>query len=106
MPNYVNKFFTGISNRVCNDKDSRPLISSKKLDTIFDFIPPEQYEIMLYAENIDVNSSSGVDGVNMKICKTLLMYIPDKFTHLCANSMFNGYFPNEWTLPKVKDRQL
>ena len=102
FPNYLNKFFAEISERVCDKGDARPYIAHKKVDSMFDFLPPEQYEIMLFAENIEVHSSSGIDGINMKICKTTLMHIPGKFTLLCANSMFSRYFPNEWTLSKFK----
>ena len=42
--------------------------------SMFFFTPPEQYEVMLFAENIDVNSASGISGLNTAVCKTLLTY--------------------------------
>ena len=57
---------------------------------------------MCFAENIDINSSSGVEGINSRICKIMLTHIPGKFQILFANSLFTGYFPSEWTLSKVK----
>ena len=53
---------------------------------------------MMFGENIDVNSSSGIEGINMKICKLILLHIPDKFRLLCANSLFSGIFPEEWSI--------
>ena len=100
--NFVNKFFAEISDRTCDINDAKPFTVGNRVDTRLYFVPPERYEIMLFAEDIDLNTSSGVDGINSKICKIMLLHIPEKFRMLFANSLFTGYFPCEWTLSKVK----
>ena len=57
---------------------------------------------MFFAENIGVSSLSGIDGINMRICKALLLHIPSKFRLLFAKSLFSDIFPSEWTLSPVK----
>ena len=42
------------------------------------FNPPEQYEVMLLAENMDVTCSSGIHGINSRICKCIMLHIPGK----------------------------
>ena len=102
VPDFLNEFFANISNRVCDIDSARNFIPGPACDSKFFFIPPEQYEIMFLAEEIDVNSSSGIEGISTRICKYLLLHVPAKFTLLFANSMFTGYFPFSWTLSRVK----
>ena len=102
VPDFLNDFFANISSRVCDAGSARPFIPGVNVDTKFFFSPPEQYEIMLLAEDIDINSTSGIDGINATVCKGLLLHIPSKFRLLFANSMFTGYFPFSWTLSRVK----
>ena len=37
----------------------------------------------------------------MKICKTALDAVPNKFRHLFATSLFSGQFPTQWTCAYV-----
>ena len=69
---------------------------------MFVFMPPEQYEIMYFAENIDLNSASGLPGINMKMCKSVILHIPSKIRLMCANSLFIGIFPEDRTLGTIK----
>ena len=73
-PNFVNKFFAEIADRVCSRNDTRPFIPGERIDKLFLFTPPEQYEIMLFAENIDMTSSSGIKGINAKMCKIIMLH--------------------------------
>ena len=99
---FINDFFANIATRICTVEDRLPFIHRDKCDTMFEFLPPEDYEVMLFAEDIDVNSSSGISGINTKICKIVLVHIPGKFRALFANSMFTGIFPPEWAISNVK----
>ena len=99
---FVNRFFATIADRVCNIEDARAFIPEDGIDTIFDFMPPELYEIMRFAEDIDISSSSGITGINSKICEILLLHVPEKFRLIFANSMFSGIFPAEWAIANVK----
>ena len=102
VPNFVNRFLAEIAGRTCDVNDAKPYRKGNQVDSRFYFVPPEIYEIRCFAENIDINSSSGVEGINSRICKIMLTHIPGKFQILFANSLFTGYFPSEWTLSKVK----
>ena len=75
--NFVNEIFASISDRGCKNEDSFPYIPGKNVGTIFYFIP-EIYEIVLFAEDIDICSSSDITGINLMICKVTLLHIPDK----------------------------
>ena len=99
---FVNDYFANIAARVCTPEDRLPFIPGEKVDSFFYFLPPEIYEVMMFAEDIDVNSSSGIKGISTKICKILLIHIPDKFRSIFANSMFTGLFPLEWAIANVK----
>ena len=83
-------------------EDACVYIPGDKIDTVFDFMPPEIFDIMRFAEDIDINSSSGIMGINSRICMILMLHIPDKFRNIYANSMFSGIFPAEWTIATVK----
>ena len=99
---FVNAFFANIAKKVCDPNDSLPFIPGDVLDSNFEFMPPETYEIMLCAEKLDVNSSSGFIGLNTNICKILLMHVPEKMRMIYANSMFTGVFPETWAVSTVK----
>ena len=102
VPNFLNEYFANISDRVCDPMLSKPFVPSDIPPSSLFFVPPEQFEIMLHAEEIDVNSASGIDGINSSICKSIILHKPDKFRLLFANSLFTGYFPFSWTLSRVK----
>ena len=50
---------------------------------------------------MDMNTSSCIDGINMKICKILVENFPDKWSKLFSNSLFRGIFPREWSCSRV-----
>ena len=56
---------------------------------------------MCIVRDIDVNISSCVSGMNMKMCQCLILTIPERFLLLFTNSMFLGIFPTEWSTLKV-----
>ena len=64
VPNFLNEYFANISDRVCDQGSAKPFHPDVIGESIFFFRPPEQYEIMILAEEIDINSASGIDGIN------------------------------------------
>ena len=100
--NFVNKFFAEIEERICSKDESRPYIAGPKVESVFQFLPPELYDIMIFSDAIDVNTSSAITGINMKLCKTIIQHIPEKFRMIFANSMFSGIFPAQWATSNVK----
>ena len=93
VPNFLNEYFANISDRVCDPLLSKVYIPGDIRPTSLFFVPPEQYEIMIYAEEIDINSLGGINGINTMICKCLILHMPAKFRLMFSNSMFTGYFP-------------
>ena len=100
--NYINDYFATIADRICKPEDSLPFIPGLRVGTTFEFMPPERCDIMIFAENIDTNSSSGVTGLNSSICKIIMLHIPEKMCMIFANSMFTGIFPPSWAISTVK----
>ena len=75
----------------------------------FDFSPPDIFDIRRHVDDIDMNMSSCIDGVNMNICKVLFTEFAEKWLSIFANSIFTGIFPTKWArltvtlLPKSGD---
>ena len=113
VPDFLNEYFVNIARRTCgnfnhDEHDYTELYSG--YDCNFDFVPPVAEEMYGYMESMDLNSSSCIPGVNMRICKITLDSVPLKFSHMFATSLFTGHFPSCWTcacvtlLPKTGDR--
>ena len=81
-------------------KIEKPILNND-VDIKFNFQPPDLGDLMYLIREIDVNTSSCVQGINMKMCKRIITMIPDKFLLLFANSMFIGIFPSEWAIATV-----
>ena len=95
-PDYLNDFFVNIADRTRNGVVNPNVDYGECYNAILskcDFVPLAVEDLYVYMLDIDVNSSSCITGINSKICKLLLDKLPDKFTHLFANSLFNGKFP-------------
>ena len=88
----MNNFFCINLSWICKPEDALPYIPGERVGTNFDFMPPEIYGIMLFAEEIYVDSSSGFIGLNASICKIILLHIHEKMRMIFANSMFSGIF--------------
>ena len=67
------------------------------VDSLFNFVPPLTEDMYSFMTNMDMNTSSCIEGVNMKMGKVALDSVPNKFRHLFANSLFQGKFPSQWT---------
>ena len=112
-PDFLNRFFVDISENTRGPDHSFDLNMANCYSLLdlpgFDFTPPDIYDIRRYFDDIDMNMSSCIDGVNMKICKLLLTDFTDMWLSIFANSMFTGIFPEDWSrsivtlLPKGGD---
>ena len=89
-----NDFFAKIAGKTCDfSKIERPILNNiNDAEIKFDFQPPDLDDLMYLIREIDVNTSSCVQGINMKMCKRIITMIPDKFLLLFANSMFKEFF--------------
>ena len=98
----MDDYFATISDMVCNPVDSLEYIERDKFNGIFNVVPPERYEIMPFAEDIDINPSSGIYCLNSKMCKIILLHIQEKMKMIFANTMFSGFFQADWVISTVK----
>ena len=101
----MNNFFANIGEHtrgldVTIDSHYRTEVSVDALPG-FDFEPVTVDSFCIYVNEIDVNMSSCIDGINMKMCKILLEKLMEKWTKLFNNSLFHGVFPRDWTCPSV-----
>ena len=60
---FINHYFANIATRTCADEDKLPYIPGEEVHSKFDLLLPEIYDVMIFAEDIDVNSSSGITGI-------------------------------------------
>ena len=112
-PDFLNSFFVEIAERTrtrLTNQDAKHIDLYPDIISKFDFAPPELEDMYGYMMEIDINTSSCLEGINSKLCKILIDKIPEKFRHLFANSLFFGIFPEAWTsayvtlIPKEGDR--
>ena len=100
-PNFLNEFFARIAEKTCDlSKVIYPEIDLD-IEVGFDFQPPELDDLIHLIKDIDVNTSSCVDGINMKMCKRVISIIPERFLLMYANSMYHGIFPSKWSVSTV-----
>ena len=95
-PDFLNEYFVNISTRICGNfvpdlSDYNNLYPD--IETVFEFIPPVAEEIYGYMESMDVNSSSCIDGINMKMCKGAMDAVPSKFRHLLWSCSYVTLIP-------------
>ena len=83
---FVNEFFATIGDRTCKIADTLPYIPGAVLEKVFNFLPLENYDIMMFGEAID--SSSGLVGINSKLCKIFLLHLPEKLRMIFANCVY------------------
>ena len=103
---YLDNYFVNISTRLGLDDD-----------TVYnnDILPPYDIadnlrlensdiglaEVERLAKTIDITKSSCVKNINSKICKDVLMMLPDKFARLFNVSLIYGIFPRLWAIGYV-----
>ena len=112
VPDFLNAYFAQIATRT-RPFDFNTIHNNdyvKNVDNVFEFEPPNLFEIKEFVKHIDTTMSSCIAGVNARMCKTIMEIIPGKFLKLFANSLFTGIFPEKWTyatltfLPKDGDK--
>ena len=110
VPNFLNNFFAIVAEKTCDFTKIKYPTRNVNVDTTFNFEPPDLDDLMYIIREIDMDMSSCIEGVNMKMCKRLIILIPEKFLLLFANSMYLGVFPDKWSistvtlLPKTGDK--
>ena len=112
-PDFLNHFFANIAERTRprpNNHIERITDCYEDVHTEFNFVPPRVEDMYGYMMDIDINSSSCIQGMNSRLCKVMLDKIPDKFCYMFANSLYYSSFPSDWTkamvtlIPKYGDK--
>ena len=107
-PNYLNDFFCNISTRLGFNQDivhynDDYLHVDNDLNEVFSLLhdPPTIDELVLYSDDIDLSKGSGVEGINVQICKDLLKFAPIFFLDIFSVSLREGLFPKAWSTGTV-----
>ena len=97
---FFNNFFANIAQSTRGrDEDIDTQYQNNRLrDGLpgFDFRPVTMDCFSRFVLEIDLDMSSCIEGINMKICKLVLENFMDKWTKLYNNSLHFGIFPTEW----------
>ena len=113
MPNFLNSYFANVAQRTRGPDNN--ILSHVDPEWYageypgFDLNPVTAETVYACLEDIDINMSSCIEGINMNICKILVRNFSDRWAKLFLNSLFLGIFPREWTcsivtlLPKTGD---
>ena len=82
IPDFLNLYFANVAEMTRNtpmNANAEYIACYNNVLSQFDFVPPLLEDIFCYMMDIDICSSSCVNGVNAKICKVVLDQIPLKF---------------------------
>ena len=99
--NYLNNYFVNIATRL----GMHPDINLADVDLVtynydhpllLEEIDVDVHEVKNLAKVIDVTKSSCIVNINSRICKDVLIMIPDPFSRLFNISLGNGIFPRKW----------
>ena len=113
VPNFLNSYFANVAERTRGPDNN--ILSHVDPELYageypgFDLNPVTAETVYACLEDIDINMSSCIEGINMNICKILVRNFSDRWAKLFSNSLFLGIFPREWTcsivtlLPKTGD---
>ena len=113
IPDFLNSFFATIAENtrgpdrdICNNVEND--LYPGDLPGL-DLSPVTVETVLNLVDHMDLNMSSCVTGINMKICKLMVKHFPEKWAKLYSNSLFLGIFPRDWAcstvtlLPKTGD---
>ena len=100
-PDFLNNFFANIAEATRGpdsdiDDITRTNVSQNMLPG-FDFTPVTVDCFYRYVIDIDLDMSSCIEGINMKICKISMENIMEKWVILYNNSLSRGIFPSDWS---------
>ena len=103
---YLNNFFVNIATRLGLDdatvynNDNLPAYNVRDVLRL-ENSDIDSIEVERLARNIDVSKSSCIRNINSRICRDVLLMIPDKFSRLFIMSLSRGIFPRLWSIGYV-----
>lgn len=107
--NCLNSFFSNIGFILANEipqtyHDSnagRGLIENTNCAVLTDFEPATTSEVIKIIDNLNANTSTGIDGISCKVLKCVKILIAPKLTHAINICLQLGYFPDSLKIAKV-----
>ena len=113
VPDFLKIFFANMAEKTRGSDDGFDNIRNTSVggDNLpgFDLGPVTVDCFQRFIFDIDLDMSSCIDGINMKLCKIILENFLEKWAKLYSNSFYSGIFPKEWAcsvitmLPKNGD---
>ena len=105
IANIFNSYFSSIGETLAqniqkSDKPFTDFLGPSNPNSIF-FVPTHRNEILDIVSNLKNKKSSGVDGVNNVILKSILPSIVDPLVHIFNLSLSNGQVPDIMKIAKV-----
>lgn len=101
-----NNFFATIGEKLANDipdehhNNQEPTQKSSKTE-LRELAPATTYEISKIIDNLKLNTSSGIDGINIKVLKCIKNLIIDDLTKCINKCLCEGIFPDSLKTAKV-----
>lgn len=103
-----NDYFSNIGMALANKIDKCTLTRSAELceagstvHTLDNFSPTTTDEISKIINNLNNNTSAGIDGINSKCIKCVKKHIIDELTQCVNNCLKSGVFPDSLKIAKV-----
>ena len=95
--NFLNNYFVNISTRLGLNSDTI-YVNDLPRHNVTDLLCLENIEVdidenVCLSRNIDISKSSCIKQVNSKICRDLMLILPDKLCKLFNVSLSMGIFP-------------
>lgn len=103
--NHFNSFFANIGSTLAAQIPSSnhtPILNAEKSQSVlFSFNPVLPDEISKIIDNLNPNTSSGLDGITCKVIKSIKLCILDELTKCINECLLRGFFPDSLKIAKV-----
>ena len=105
VPDFLNRFFVEIAEHTrgpdCNIDSLFDQDSYQEIYPGFELGPVDADRILSLVNDMDMYTSSCIDGINMKICKIFVEFFLTNGRSCSLIRFFCGIFPREWSCSKV-----
>ena len=98
--NILNNYFASQSQDMFPDKQVPYCVPDREVPVINDIIITEE-EVFKQLKLLNINKSSGSDGIPNKILKMIAIFVKEPLTKLFNKSLNNGKYPSVWKHAKI-----
>ena len=96
---YMNKYYTEIAQNLSGNLNADwndVYINNVQCDSIFAFDFVTEEEVLRYVNNIKIDKSSGIEGINSRVLKDCFKICNFELTYLFNTSFDTSMFPIKW----------